>query len=717
MIQQYVYDVEIFPNFLGITFIPENTPQQIIDGYIKVDTFIRNHNDDKDKEKVEEYKAIKSKLLTAMNIKQFNIYNTKDGSRNDLDLLMNFFQSHKILTGYNSINYDAIMLDIIINEYKFVDAEGYHTKNNNPFTLFMFDHSAQCIQYGKGYNRLLKFTRYYKRPFTDFDIQKILYLDKTFTGLKQVAICLKWYRIQDLPLPYDKNISFKDVDKINDYNVNDVLITLALKRNQRSEIDLREQLSNKFDINCRNLSRSSIGKAITTKLYSLFSGIEPKEFMNKITDRKVVRLEEVLSSNIKFKTKELNDVLNLVKQQVIHVGNTKFSHEFYFRGTIYNMGLGGLHSKDDPHIFTNDDCIIRDADVASFYPNGIIQFGVCPAHLDKTSFVKTVDYTTKTRVAAKHKGKKLEKEGKYDEAEVYNTEAAGLKIAINRMYGAFRDKFDYLYDPLCTYTVTVNLQLTLLMLIEDLEEHGIHVISANTDGIVCKFTQEQEATYYDCCNKWQERTKFELEFTDYEKYLRNDVNNYIAIKKGFAEHLAQGDKANAEKHFVKRKGLFIQEIEFNKGYNAPVISIALNKYLLYGIPYIETIENHIKSSPTAIYDYCISQKSNAKFDIIYRHIEEGKVVDEVLQKSNRFYICNVGSSSGTLIKKEKGKTTKENRIVAKFAVQPFNDYVYKEDYSIDMYYYKTECSKILYGVSAKRKIKKQGMIATMETLF
>ena len=52
------------------------------------------------------------------------------------------------------------------------------------------------------------------------------------------------------------------------------------------------------------------------------------------------------------------------------------------------------------------------------------------------------------------------------------------------MYGAFRDINDYLYDPKCTYKVTINLQLCLLMLIEALELKGIKVISANTDGIV-----------------------------------------------------------------------------------------------------------------------------------------------------------------------------------------------------------------------------------------
>jgi hypothetical protein len=101
------------------------------------------------------------------------------------------------------------------------------------------------------------------------------------------------------------------------------------------------------------------------------------------------------------------------------------------------------------------------------------------------------------------------------------------------MYGAFKDAFDYLYDPQCTYKTTINLQLYLLILVEALEIEGIHVISANTDGIVCLFDESLEAKYKEVCAWWEKTFAFDLEYTDYEKYIRSNVNSYIAIKKGF----------------------------------------------------------------------------------------------------------------------------------------------------------------------------------------
>lgn len=758
MNDHYYYDVEIYPNLFMITFIPANVDQKLIDLYISIDKLNLRDKHLHKFDNLESYKSDKDKVLQAMFAKQFIIFlDYKTGTwRNDGALIMDFFIQHKVLTGYNSNNYDRYMLDIFINEYRYLDARGHNKKEGKHITKIMFDQSCNCINFGNGFDKLLKFKKYYKRPYTDYDIQKILYLDKSFTSLKQVAICLKWYRIQNLPLAFDQPVREDQIYDILDYNVNDVLITLTLTRNQKSEIDLREDISNEFNIDVRNMSRSSIGKAITTELYEKFSGQPRKEFTDKKTDRWKIYVASILSPKIQFETKILNDLLDKVRKSVIVVGSDKacdkFKHEFKFGNTIYTMALGGLHSQDPPSIFDtlNDNTehyILRDADVASYYPNGILSYDVYPAHLNREAFRATVGYTKDTRVEAKHTAGKLGKDAKkvlndlndakaqhrnpteidmlsqqYDQlssdSKRFKTKAEGLKIAINRMYGAFRDVNDYLYDPKCTYKVTINLQLCLLMLIEKLELHGIKVISANTDGIVCKILPHQEEDYKKCCDWWQEYNNFELEFTDYEKYLRNDVNNYIAIKKGFKEAYDKLiDKSpenlkDIEDNYIKRKGLFIEEIVFNKGYSYPVVPKALNLYFIYGIPYKDTIMNHIKSSSDAIYDYCMSQKTDAKFSIMYRYVKDGKVIDEELQKSNRFYMTNVANGGGTIIKIDKN-SNRTSRIVAKFSVKPFNDFIAEDDYMLNYSFYLNECNKILYGKDKKT----EGIEAIQTDLF
>lgn len=122
------------------------------------------------------------------------------------------------------------------------------------------------------------------------------------------------------------------------------------------------------------MSRSSIGKAITTSLYEKFSGIDRKDFMDTKTDRWKIKVSSILSPKLKFQTKILNDLLRTVAQSTIVVGSTKdedkFKHEFQFGNAVYTMALGGLHSQDKPGLLIASEigACIRDADVASFYP-------------------------------------------------------------------------------------------------------------------------------------------------------------------------------------------------------------------------------------------------------------------------------------------------------------------------------------------------------------
>ena len=128
----YEYDVEIYPNLFEVTFIPKTADQKLIDVYKAVDIrclAIKNGKEGN----LEELKEAKAKLLLAMGAKQFVIWidYTTGKWRNDGPLIMDFFIQHKILTGYNSNNYDKIMLDIFINNYKYLDVKGFNKKEVN----------------------------------------------------------------------------------------------------------------------------------------------------------------------------------------------------------------------------------------------------------------------------------------------------------------------------------------------------------------------------------------------------------------------------------------------------------------------------------------------------------------------------------------------------------------------------------------------------------
>lgn len=763
----WIYDIEIYPNMFEVSFIPYGIPQDVINLYIAAD-IAKNVQD-------------KKAILDAIGAKTFIIFRawhedkyerqnftptSWDDSNNissGIEGLYMFFKTHKIIIGYNSFNYDMTMLDIFIHyaptfDWKTGLREDVHGIKEH-ITEFMFEHSQKAVDRdmgGKTYRRLLDFYkgRRYFRPFTDFDIQKILYLDATFVALKAVMIVLKWYRIQDLPIHWSYRIKREEIELVTDYNINDVLGTDALVKNQQKELDLRAKLSEMYGIDLRNMSRSSIGKNLMTKFYSEWSGMPSYEFVDLRTERSAVPIKKIVKDSITFKTPFYRAILDNIQRYSIFIGigaakqselrkenigditittwkKSFQSLEFLSHDKGYTMAKGGLHSKDDPKvIWAEPNEILADPDVNSMYPSFIVEYGVSPHHLSSKVFLGIVEWLRTTRLDAKHNGRKLE--------------ADALKIVINRIYGALNDAMDYLYDPECTYTVTINLQLLLCNLIEAFELNKFEVLSANTDGLLIRLPIDRKGTFDHICKEWEEYSKLTLETEKFEKYCRSAVNDYIAVGYGFYDALQSYNrsgswidnkgnvytsKAAIENKFIKYKGYFLQEPEYNKGYEYPVVKKALKEYFLYGVDITEFIKNYINTSKTAIYDYCFSQKVASKYTTIYKTIKDGKPVWLKCQKHNRFYICKSGGGAITKAIVQNSDNiaygedisdcviTDEKALVAGQKVALFNEYEYKDDYNIHLGFYINEANKILYGNGKTGKGERRGINNNSSNLF
>ena len=154
-------------------------------------------------------------------------------------------------------------------------------------------------------------------------------------------------------------------------------------------------------------------------------------------------------------------------------------------------------------------------DVASYYPNLIINNNFYPEHLGP-QFIDVLKKITAERLAAKKSGDKVK--------------ADGLKITVNSIFGKTGSEHFWLYDPKQFLSTTISGQMGLLMLVEGMYSNGIEVISCNTDGVVCKIRRDMLPKYYEIAKAWEKATGLELEFTPYKKYVRRDVNSYITVK-------------------------------------------------------------------------------------------------------------------------------------------------------------------------------------------
>jgi hypothetical protein len=85
---------------------------------------------------------------------------------------------------------------------------------------------------------------------------------------------------------------------------------------------------------------------------------------------------------------------------------------------VYSVGLGGLHSEDEPLVIEADEThALTDIDVSSYYPGLVVNERIAPSHLDADIFCDVFNGLMETRLQAKANKQK----------EV----AQGMKIAIN----------------------------------------------------------------------------------------------------------------------------------------------------------------------------------------------------------------------------------------------------------------------------------------------
>ena len=163
------------------------------------------------------------------------------------------------------------------------------------------------------------------------------------------------------------------------------------------------------------------------------------------------------------------------------------------------------------------------------------------------------------------------------ELKKYKTESDAKKIVMNGTFGKLNSKYSIFYAPTEMLQVTVTGQLALLMLIEALENTGISVVSANTDGLVVRCRRDMEWIRDDIIRWWESTTGFVMEMTRFSKLACRDVNSYVAVT-------TDGD--------VKCKGAFAPPEPGPSGWPNPTGQVcvdAIVAYLQNGTPLVDTI--------------------------------------------------------------------------------------------------------------------------------
>ena len=450
--------------------------------------------------------------------------------------------------GFNSRNYD---IPIILFALKRKTAKEIHQLSD-----YIIDNSSL------GWQTMQKFELYKPQQINHIDIQE---------PSPAVRISLKLYGarmhskyLQDLPIEQGTTLSDEDIELIRSYCINDLDTTVDLYNHIEPRIQLRYEMSLEYNQDLLSKSDAQIAEAVIKSQITKLTG--KKLYAPKIS--KDTKYKYEVPEFIQFKTDKLKSLLENIQDaefELNEYGSVQIPEsikdlKIKIGESEYQIGIGGIHSTENKQtIIPSEDELLIDQDVASYYPAIILNLGLYPKQLGKV-FLDVYKNIVDKRLIAKKEGNKIVNES--------------LKIVINGSFGKLGSKWSALYSPDLLLQVTLTGQLSLLMIIEELEQNGIQVVSANTDGFVSLLKKTDYEKFKEISSCWQNKTNFVLESNEYKALYSRDVNNYLAVTdSGY-----------------KGKGIFTLN-QLSKNPHADISTIAVVEFITNGTPIHITIKN------------------------------------------------------------------------------------------------------------------------------
>lgn len=432
---------------------------------------------------------------------------------NDRDKLIQFYESNKnsIWCGYNSRHYDQYILKGIL-------------LGCDPYDISK--HIIQHHQSGWNYSNDFKSVQLY-----NYDVMT------DFRGLKELEGFMgNDIRETTVAFNTDRKLTDTEIQEVIKYCKHDVEQTIEVFINRIEEFKSHLSLLKAFQLPLSYISRTK------AQLSAIILGAWKQERNDEfdITIPDTLRIQKY-----KHIVDWYKDPANRDYSKSLTINVAGVSHVFAW---------GGLHGAIEQY---SGEGLFVNVDVSSFYPAIMIEYGFLSRNVSEPKKYKEIRDTRLKLKAEK------------------NPMQQPYKIVLNSTYGASKDKYNQLYDPLMANNVCVAGQLLLLDLIEHLEDY-CQLIQSNTDGLFIKINHIDELdTIKSICSEWEQRTRMDLDFDIFTKIYQKDVNNYIVIH---------------EDGSYESKGAYVKKLD-SLDYDLPIVNKALVEYFINGTPIEVTINS------------------------------------------------------------------------------------------------------------------------------
>lgn len=467
----------------------------------------------------------------------------------------------------------------------------------------------------------------------------------------------------------DRPLTVAEKAETEYYCCYDVKATIRMLYERRGYLGTKVRLGKK-----KNLSIAESLYMTNAKLTAKYLGAVKQEHNDQF--------DYVFPDNIKYEyiDQGVIDFFKTIKAGDLLLDDKAKSFTGMIGNCEYKVGAGGIHGCNGVYNMTADeDHLILNDDVMQFYPSMIVENHYLSRNVPDPEDYKRI---TIERANAKRSGDKKT--------------ANCLKLVNNTTYGAQKNQYNDLYDPLMALSICLSGQLYLLELATHLyKDTGCELIQLNTDGIMLRIEKSKYEQAEAIMKEWQERTHFLLEEDNIELIIQRDVNNYLERQVGGATKVKGGA--------LVRGISYVGAFKINN--NATIIPKAIEAWFFEGIPPEKTI-----NECNDLMEFQIIAKSGSKYRYTYQMrllVDHYEYVP--IQKCNRVYATN-DQTLGTLFKQKDDYSGKQ-----RIASLPYNCIIDNDNkLGID------EVNKSWYIEEAKKNIKAftqedKGDLLTMAT--
>lgn len=572
--------------------------------------------------------------------KEYNIIH------NSIDELKKVLKQYNFLVGFNNYNYDDLILFALLK---------YGYNNTDLYIL------SQSIVNGKEIN----FNRNFTSKLATFDCMQEL---KLGISLKVIE-CNLGLDIRESSVPFDisRPLTKAELDDVIKYCKHDVDTTEKVFNLRQDYFDAKVSIATEFKLDPFSVKKTR-ARIVGDVLKANKNNLPKYAIQNRL---KIKYIDNIDWNNIPAKLKSFyDDIIERFKYGVSYDILEKESITIDVNGVEHTYGFGGVHGAKTSYKATDN---ILYFDVSSFYPSLMINYNFISRACSNTADYKNL-YDTRFKLKAEKN--KME--------YIY-------KILLNASYGATKDKYNSMFDPLQANNICINGQLLLTDLIIRLSAYS-ELIQSNTDGIIIKYDPKDYDKIIDIKTQWENHYKLKLGQEILKAIYQRDVNNYLIVK---TDGTVKGKG--------RMKNWNIEKVNF-ESYSLAIIDIALKRYYVDNISISDTINNLLENNKLLPFQLLV--KNSSKYDGLVQYNRQlNKYIP--LQKVNRVYATTI-DTNGMIYK------VKDNKY-EKFTNTPLNTLVLNDEIEqanisniIDRDWYINLCTNyLLENQTIKTKIKNE----------